>query len=173
MNARTMSLAIVGFVFAAASSAATVTLTDANAYLDLSPGADHTLAGFNISGAAGGPATLHVRFGRWNGQDATLAIVLDFHGADLAAFTSAGAYYSNPESIDIDVSSLVSSGMNTLSAFATLVSGGPTTYSLGEISLTYNNQPGTSMPEPAPLAMFAAAAMAGLAMRRRKPERAA
>ncbi|MEO8122930.1 MAG: PEP-CTERM sorting domain-containing protein [Burkholderiales bacterium] len=94
--------------------------------------------------------------------------MMTFNGIDLAGFASTGAYYSDPAAIDIDVSSLVTSGVNTLSTFATMVSGEPLTYALGEITLTYDSTP--AVPEPATsglLLVGIAALVVGASLRRR------
>ncbi len=166
MKAIKAGLFAAGLMFATASIATPITITDPNFYTDLTAGVSNTLDGFNLTGPVSGPATLHVRYGQWNGTFDDLSIVLTFGGIALDSFNSTGAYYSNPASIDIDVSSILTTGANTLSVFATSAFSGSTTYSLGEISLTYDNTP-SSVPEPTTLALFGIA-LAGIGLRRRK-----
>ena len=94
MKAIKAGLFAAGLMFATASIATPITITDPNFYTDLTAGVSNTLDGFNLTGPVSGPATLHVRYGQWNGTFDDLSIVLTFGGIALDSFNSTGAYYS-------------------------------------------------------------------------------
>ena len=140
-------------------------ITDPTLYEDLSVDVVNNLSGFNIAGPASGPATLSLRFGQWNGAAAVLDLAFTFNGTELLPYAnSTGAYFTNPASIVYDVSSLVTSGLNTLSVFGTLVSGGPVTFAVGEATLEYS---ATSVPEPTALTLLIFG-LAGIAYARKQ-----
>ena len=89
MKAIKAGLFAAGLMFATASIATPITITDPNFYTDLTAGVSNTLDGFNLTGPVSGPATLHVRYGQWNGTFDDLSIVLTFGG------------YTEPEIADI------------------------------------------------------------------------
>ena len=164
MKSSIFGLLAVGLMSSATVSA-NVTVTDPNLYKDLTAGISHDLAGFSLTGPVGGPAALSVRYGQWNGPPGgVLDIVLTFNGAALGHISSSGAYFSSPASTSLDVSSLVTSGFNSFSAFATNVSAIPVTYALGEISLEYVS---SAVPELGSLAQLGLG-LAGLAFAMRR-----
>jgi len=164
---RNSCLAAIVAVFSTATAFA-ATITDPMLYKDIHTGSSFNFSGFTIAGSASGPATLDIRYGQWNGTTASVDLTFTFNGTALApALNSTGAYFSNPAYGSYDVSSLVTSGLNTLSVFGTLVSGGPTTYAVGELKLTYNPVAAVPLPATLPL-LFAALGGLGLVARRRK-----
>jgi hypothetical protein len=137
------------------TSANATIITDPSRYEDLSAGTSYDLAGFTIVGPVSGPADLSIRFGHWNGDvTAILELVFTFNGSVLSPLVeSTGAYFSSPESITYNVGTLVSSGLNTLSVFATLTSIESATYTVGEITLEYTSS-NQNVSSPATLALM-------------------
>lgn len=152
------------------AGALAATVSDPVLYEDIPTGVVFDFAGFTIVGPASGPATLDIRFGQWNGPTTVIDLAFTFNGTLLApALVSDGAYYSQPAFGSYDVSSLVTSGLNTLSVFGTDVAvPGDTTFAVGELVLNYTPE-STVIPLPAglPLLLGALGAL-GLVARRRQ-----
>lgn len=166
-NIRKALLAAV-LAIGSTAPAAAATVTDPGFYTDLAPDTTHILAGFTLAGPVSGPATLDFRMGQWSGFPATLELTFTFNGTALATILSTEAYYGTPEYGSRDVSALITSGANTLSVIATALSGGPTTYSVGEVQLTYATTAPVPLPATLPL-LLAGFAGLGILARRRKP----
>ena len=141
-------------------------------YSNLSPGTDYSLGGFDL-GPVSGSYDLVVPYGIWDGFGTAqqVDITLTFDGTTLSpVIVSTGAYYSDPESISYDISSLVHSGFNTLSVDGVDDSGalsGVGSYAVGGAV--------TATPLPAALPLFAGGlgAMGLLGWRRKRKNPAA
>ena len=131
------------------ATAATV-LEEPTLYSDLSVGTVYNLAGFTL-GPISGSYDLVVRYGIWGGLAQQVDIALTFDGTTLTpTIIDTGAYYTPPLSASFDVSSLVHSGLNTLSVDGVNDSGpvsGVGSYAIGPVP--------AATPLPAALPLFA------------------
>ncbi|MCW8944045.1 MAG: hypothetical protein OQL27_04665 [Sedimenticola sp.] len=144
-----LAVAIVLIVFVSPVNA--VTITSPVLYSDISAGLSSDLIPFAVPilpGPGYGPASLSLRYGGWNGAtDAVIDLIFTFNGSALGpAAVVDNAYFDIPKFITYDVSSLVSSGPNTLSVFGNHISGGTATYAVGEATLEFTV---TGVPVPA------------------------
>jgi hypothetical protein len=123
---------------------------------------------FNVSGPLSGTYDLIVRYGIWdgNGGSQQVDITLKFDNTFLATIDSTGAYFSVPQSMTFNVTSLVQPGVNVLSVEGIDASLSPsfvTSFAVGE------NSPPTPTPLPAALPLFAGAlGVLGLAGARKR-----
>lgn len=158
-------VALIAFA-AFGTIAAAATVEDPMLYDDLDVDVVHEFAGFDTMGPAMGPAVLSIRYGGWTGAgDAVIDLAFSFNGTLLSPVTmSSGAYFSDPASTTYDVSTLIVSGLNTLSVLGTLTSGGASTFAVGELSLEFD---AATVPLPAALPLLLVG-LAGLGIARRR-----
>lgn len=162
---RTLVLTAVVSVSSAAPSQA-ATIVDPTLYDDLTVGSTHTLSNFTI-GPVTGPAVMILRHGGWTGTPATLSLQFYLNGSLLGQRTSSGAYFSDPTFALFNISSYITSGLNTVSVLATTLSGGPTSYAVGNIRMLYHAAtPVVPLPASLPF-LVAGLAMIALIRRRR------
>ena len=159
-------MASICLSLATATTSLAATIVDPAFYTRLDLDVTHDLAGFDILGNATGPASLTFRYGVWSssGQDHEWDLTLTFNGVDLLPTTSiTTAYFTGSgTTATYDVSSLVTGGLNTLSAFATLATGETGRYALGDISLDYTV--GVTPPPPSPVPLPASLPLLGLSL---------
>ena len=153
----------------AGTAAHAATLNDPAIYKDLSSGVAHSLNDFAVSDLDNGPSTLSLRYGRWNGDgNAIFDFAPTFNGVKLATVQINNDYNSTPTSYQWDVSSLITSGVNTLSVLGVNQNNGDnmTTFAVGDATLEYQTVAAVPLPASLPLILVGIAGL-GLATRKR------
>ena len=102
---------------AGSGAASAATILEPPLYSGLNVGEVIDLNPIDVAGPISGSYDLLVRYGIWNGfgSDQQVDITVTFDGTPLPTIDSTGAYFSDPEAVEFDVTSLVQSGSNSLS----------------------------------------------------------